>query len=30
MRAALGRIAGRCPVHRLLEAGADIVTRVVD
>jgi putative redox protein len=30
MRAELGRIAGRCPVHRLLEAGADIVTRVVD
>ena len=30
MRAELGRIAGRCPVHRLLEAGADIVTRLVD
>lgn len=30
MRAELGRIAGRCPVHRLLQAGADIVTTVVD
>lgn len=30
MRAELGRIAGRCPVHRLLEAGAEIVTRLVD
>jgi len=30
MRAELGRIAGRCPVHRLLEAAADIVTKVVE
>jgi putative redox protein len=30
MRAELGRIAGRCPVHRLLEAGSEIVTTVVD
>lgn len=30
MRAELERIAGRCPVHRLLEPGADIVTTLVD
>lgn len=30
MRAELGRVAGRCPVHRLLEGGADVATRVVD
>jgi len=30
MRAELGRIASRCPVHRLLQEGADIVTKVVD
>jgi putative redox protein len=30
MRAELGRIAGRCPVHRLLESGAEIVTTLVD
>ena len=30
MRTELGRIAGRCPVHRLLQEGADIVTKVVD
>lgn len=29
MRTELGRIAGRCPVHRLLEPGADIVTKVI-
>ena len=29
MRAELGRIAGRCPVHRMLESGAEVVTKVV-
>jgi putative redox protein len=30
MRAELGRIAGRCPVHRLLQEGAEIVTKLVE
>lgn len=30
MRAELTRITGRCPVHRLLAPGSDIVTTVVD